>query len=113
MGDKNLQRIRQDNARHSNLTDSFCLMRLYQRLVIALSTSVVFLKPLQTVWTQSGSSKPRARSGFKLFDTLIAFLKDFFLKKLILKRKISREQKACIIDLMLEPVYYKKTKTEL
>ena len=43
--------------------------------------------------SRSGTAKCRVRSGSKLFDTLMVFLKEFFLKKLILK-KISRRQKS-------------------
>ena len=45
--------------------------------------------------SRSGPTKCRARSGYKLFDTLMVFLKEFS-KKLILKRSAANK-KACRI----------------
>ena len=59
-------------------------------LYLLVSSADNFCKQLGP---RSGPIKPWARSGSKLFDTLMVFLKEIFKKKLILKR-ISRRQKS-------------------
>ena len=74
----------------------FCIIVMSLTLSLLEVTSVVCWYSLQTVWTQFRPTKCQSWSGSRPFDTLIVFLKHFFLlKKVNFKKSQQTTTKAC------------------